>query len=76
MSSEVGTFWVNRKTRKRHADQKCRALKLTSEYLDELYGPGSGYVPIRGEPTPTYRRRVKKVTPADADELASSPGSR
>lgn len=69
--SDLGTFWVNRKNRKRHADPKCRGLKLTREYLDEIYGPGSGHVPVPGEPTPTYRTRVRKVSPADNDELAA-----
>jgi hypothetical protein len=69
--SEFGTFWVNRKNRKRHADGKCRGLTQTRVYLDLFYGPDSGWVPQDAEPRPTYRRRIKKVEPADADELAA-----
>jgi hypothetical protein len=63
-------FFVNRRNRKRHTTEECRALELTRRYLEAELDVGY-YEGLPQEEIPTYETRVVRIETNDADELAA-----
>ena len=63
-------FFINRRNRKRHTTEECRALALTRSYLEEMRELGE-YDGLPEDEIPTYEARVVRIETNDADELAA-----